>query len=69
MSVHEASEFGRTMRAQQCRCGEFPQANVHTGRGALWFCCTPCGKVSQESQDPGRAVDIWNELNKGGETC
>lgn len=69
MSAHEPIDPGRTMRAQQCRCGEFPQAHVHTGRGALWFVCQPCGKISQESQDVGRAVDLWNELNTRGEAC
>ena len=67
MSVHEASEFWRVLRAQRCRCGEFPQAHYHTGRGAIWFACT-CGKVSKEAQDIERAIVRWNELNTWGET-
>lgn len=69
MSAHESTGPGRTMRAQKCRCGEFPQTYVHTGRGSAWFVCQPCGKISPEAHDMGRAVDLWNELNTRGETC
>ena len=68
MSVYEASDCGRILRAQRCRCGEFPQLNLHTGRGFVWFACA-CGKVSAESADIDRAIVEWNTVNTWGEKC
>ena len=69
MSIHEASEFGRVMRAHRCTCDEFPQAYYHTGRGAVWFSCVACGKIAKEAQDIERAIVHWNDCNTYGEPC
>jgi hypothetical protein len=65
MVNHTADECGKVIRAQRCRCGEFPQVHCHMGRGAIWLACG-CGKVSEESKHIDLAIYNWNKFNTWG---
>lgn len=67
MEEHNETYWRRVLRVQRCRCGEFPQAHYHTGRGAVWFSCVACGKIGPESQDIMLAISRWNSYNNRGE--
>lgn len=66
MSAPAAPAPCRVLRADRCRCSEYPQAHYDARRGASWFSCS-CGRISREAQDLGAAIDRWNELIWRGE--
>lgn len=61
MTAPETPPPSRVLRADRCPCSEYPQAHHDTRRAATWLACN-CGRIGQEAQDMGKAIDNWNEL-------